>query len=365
LIGILLCIKPAGLTIHPDLALPKNVDPVLGYNGFLLYCKKVGRVMKFALLHWARVYPGEITGFLINVKSNQFFRRFYRNCYDAMRFLYRRIFNIHAMRVCIIEEKLNNDLTEQLKVAQAEKINAVEEMKVRDQRVAYLQAMIDSQDSVERARWREYYPELPGQVRKRELKRARSRSRGRSQSRGRSKIRRIGNDSSKGSSNAIPERSNHVANSGSESDIIDGNKESVLVMDPAPIEDIAPVGGSGSIIDPFASDSDTEAVGKKKMAKNVENGLGAHTIDPEPESVLDNGNVSIMMEIVEVDEEMFLEDFSLPIPKARKIVPEKRKMKGKKKPAKVLTDAEKLAASVEVETREEDVELEFEFSEFL
>ena len=75
-----------------------------------------------------------------------------------------------------------------------------------------------------------------------------------------------------------------------------------------------------------------------------------------------------MMEVVEVDKEMFLEDFTLPIHKARKIVPDKRKSKGrKKKPVKVLTDAQKLAASVETETRsrEEDVDLEFEFSEFL
>ena len=83
---------------------------------------------------------------------------------------------------------------------------------------------------------------------------------------------------------------------------------------------------------------------------------------------LDTENGSVMMEVVEVDKEMFLEDFTLPIHKARKIVPDKRKSKGiKKKPVKVLTDAQKLAASVEVETRsrEEDVDLEFEFSEFL
>jgi len=67
---------------------------------------------------------------------------------------------------------------------------------------------------------------------------------------------------------------------------------------------------------------------------------------------LDTENGSVMMEVVEVDEEMFLEDFNLPIPKARKLVPDKRKSKGrKKKPVKVLTDAQKLAASVEVETR--------------
>ena len=147
---------PAGLTVHPGLALPNGVHPVMHYSGFLQYSKKNGRVMKFALLHWARTYPGEITDFLKNVKSDQFFRRFYQNCYDAIRFLYRRIFNIHAMRVCIVEEKLTGDMLEQLKVAKAEKTIAEEEMKIQDERVAHLQMMVDSQDSVERARWREY-----------------------------------------------------------------------------------------------------------------------------------------------------------------------------------------------------------------
>ena len=336
---------PAGLTVHPGLALPKGVDPMAKYSGFLQYSKQVGRVMKFVLLHWARTYPGEITSFLKNVRSNQFFRRFYQNCYDAIRFLYRRIFNIHAMRVCIVEEKLTGDLLEQLKVAKAEKAVAVEEMKIRDERVVYLQRMVDSQDSVERARWREYYPELPSQARKRERRRARSQSRGRSQSR--SKSRRIDPGSTP---------SSVVSN------------EPAVIADPAPVVDLAPIGCSAPIVDPFASESEVEDSDKNEVTGAAEIKSGGSTSDPKPDMGLDTENGSVMMEVVEVDEEMFLEDFTLPIPKARKIVPDKRKSKGrKKKPGKVLTDAQKLAASVETETRsrEEDVDLEFEFSESL
>jgi len=47
--------------------------------------------------------------------------------------------------------------------------------------------------------------------------------------------------------------------------------------------------------------------------------------------ILENRDGSIIMEIVEVDEEIFLKDFSFPILKARKLFPDKRKSKGKRR----------------------------------
>ena len=85
------------------------------------------------------------------------------------------------------------------------------------------------------------------------------------------------------------------------------NDESTLTADPAPVVDLALIGGPAPTVDPFASESEVEDNDKNEVTGSAEIKSGESTSDPKPDMGLDTENGSVMMEVVEVDEEMFLE----------------------------------------------------------
>ena len=117
-------------------------------------------------------------------------QKYYKNTYDALRLLFRRIFDKPALRIDAVDEKLVNALYVTLQQEIVERNKTEQELKCRNNRVQFLTELIEAEDTVERARWWENIPKLPEwKIRRGGRKRGRSVSRSPSGSRSRKQVK--------------------------------------------------------------------------------------------------------------------------------------------------------------------------------
>ena len=128
------------------------------------HCKKVNREQVPVILEWARENPTLIAGFLRRMGSDIQFQKFYRHLYDPLRHCYRRIFNCEALTVIFMEGVLLKTLRYKHKEEVDVTARLVEELRIRRNRISYLEEMIEMNDDSLRARWSEDLPSLPSWV---------------------------------------------------------------------------------------------------------------------------------------------------------------------------------------------------------
>ena len=124
-------------------------------------CKKQNREQIPFMLEWARENPTMISDFLRRMGSDIEFQKFYRHLYDPMRHMFRRIFNCEALTVIFMEGVLLKTIKNKFKEESACTSRLREELKIREQRMSYLEDLVECGDDTLRARWAADLPVLP------------------------------------------------------------------------------------------------------------------------------------------------------------------------------------------------------------
>ena len=139
-------------------------------------CSEMGRSQRWSLLKWARMNPRGLKMFFVRMKREVGFQRFYRNLYDGMRLLHRRIFD---KKIDVVED-VKNVLIQAVAYSFAEEKLGLEkvlaETEIRRKRVDWLSGLTSNWEFEERTKWREDAPALPGWKKRVGVKRSRSQS---------------------------------------------------------------------------------------------------------------------------------------------------------------------------------------------
>ena len=130
---------------HPkSLLAPRlETDPVCDNPGVLsAFCKENSRIQKFVFCEWGRRDSNKIHDMIERIKSNKNLQKYYENTYDALRLLFRRIFDKPALRIDSVDEKLVNALYVTLEQELAERNKTEQELKCRNNWVQFLTELV-------------------------------------------------------------------------------------------------------------------------------------------------------------------------------------------------------------------------------
>ena len=109
------------------------------YRGVVQKCKERGVSQRGAIVEWARLNPGFIPDFILQMQSNPEFLGWFKSYYDTLRLMYKRLVELDLPFIPELEEDLSKSLREQAKV----------------ERVKYEESVIVTADRPERVRWME------------------------------------------------------------------------------------------------------------------------------------------------------------------------------------------------------------------
>ena len=70
-------------------------------------CAAIGRSQRWSLLEWGRMNPQGLVSFYERMRREIGFQRFYSSLYDAMRLLYRRMFDMKVTEIEVVNSVLN------------------------------------------------------------------------------------------------------------------------------------------------------------------------------------------------------------------------------------------------------------------
>jgi len=139
------------------------------------FCIQNGRMQKFVLWEWCRMYPNQIVNFLQRMARDRDYQTYYRPLYDGIRLIFWRIVNQETIKIQFIEENQEGIIERQRLRAEAMVEKSRAELEAYTKRAEYLRKVEESGDKIERSRWRENLPQLPEwklrRKRKRELRR--------------------------------------------------------------------------------------------------------------------------------------------------------------------------------------------------
>lgn len=260
-------LRPRSCPVPPLFMNPEKIKP--GTIGKLV--KKQDRKMKPVIFEWARMNPHKIQYVFERLTKDEAFRKFLYGTYQGLRMIYRRLYNKEAVRINELDVAFIDNIACQL-IEEEERARKSREMyKARKDRCEHLRSVLRAKDDEDQTLCLEELPRLPDWKPRR-----RGRKRMRSRSRSRAGAKRI----------------------------------NVQSQDPA-----EPPGQIS------AEDQPKEVQGDQVVEQYAET-REIRMIDPAAE---------IVMIEIESDEDPDLVGINDPKPSCRKIMPEKRKNKGKKK----------------------------------
>ena len=139
------------------------------------FCIQNGRMQKFVLWEWCRMYPNKIVNFLQRMAKDKEYQTYYRPLYDGIRLIFWRTVNQETIKIQFLDEDQDGIIKRQRLRAEAMMEKTRIELEAYTKRAEYLTKVEQSGDRIERSRWREKLPQLPEwklrRKRKRELRR--------------------------------------------------------------------------------------------------------------------------------------------------------------------------------------------------
>ena len=149
------------------------------YRVVVQKCKERGVSQRGAIVEWARLNPGFIPDFILQMQSNPEFLRWFKSYYDTLRLMYKRLVELDLPFIPELEEDLSKSFREQAKTERVKYEEAVIVAADRRERVRWMEDGLAQLDMLDQGRLLHRLPQMT--IRKR-VKRGRSRSRSASRS---------------------------------------------------------------------------------------------------------------------------------------------------------------------------------------
>jgi hypothetical protein len=125
------------------------------------FCIQEERDQKLMILEWARMYPNRIVEFLMRMEKDEMYKMFFKPLYDSLRLIFHRLMNRPTIELSEMNEDIGRNILNQLEKQRRNLERSDAENKAYRERVEYLTRLASSDDTVERARWRDRMPQLP------------------------------------------------------------------------------------------------------------------------------------------------------------------------------------------------------------
>ena len=164
-------IRPRSCPISPLYMDPEKVRPAT--VGKIV--KSQIRDMKSVVFEWARMNPHRIQKFFDRLSNDESFRKHFYGLYQGLRMIYRRLFNKEAVRIKVLEDKFLNNIVNQLAEEEDRAKKSMEMYKSRQARCEHLRKALSGKDDDDQTLCLEDLPRLPAwKPRRRGRKRCRS-----------------------------------------------------------------------------------------------------------------------------------------------------------------------------------------------
>ena len=120
--------------------------------------------------------PENLKKFFSRMRDDEGFRKFYQNIFDLLRLIHLRIFDEKAPVVEQVEKALNEAVLLSLASEVQGREAALEQLRMRDERISWLKALSKDWEMKERAKWRDVVPGVLKAKARTGVKRSRSQS---------------------------------------------------------------------------------------------------------------------------------------------------------------------------------------------
>ena len=120
--------------------------------------------------------PENLKKFFSRMRDDEGFRKFYQNIFDLLRLIHLRIFDEKAPVVEQVEKALNEAVLLSLASEEQGREAALEQLRMRDERISWLKALSKDWEMKERAKWRDVVPGVLKAKARTGVKRSRSQS---------------------------------------------------------------------------------------------------------------------------------------------------------------------------------------------
>ena len=149
---------------RPALLSPKLIEmnpAKIKSSAIQRFCIQEERDQKLMILEWARMYPNRIVEFLMRMEKDEMYKMFFKPLYDSLRLIFLRLMNRPTIELSEMNEDIGRNILNQLEKQRRNLERSDAENKAYRERVEYLTKLASSEDTVERARWRDRMPQLP------------------------------------------------------------------------------------------------------------------------------------------------------------------------------------------------------------
>ena len=150
--------RPGSLPVQSLKFNPMLVKPVV----LARISRASGRFQRVAILEWAHHHPQLITTFLDRMRLDPDFKDNYRGIYDALRLLYRRLYNALAPTVDSMDTQLILSMVNVRDEEKARVDKLMIEVIARQKRIKFVDDIMENGEFQERSRWQARMPPLPG-----------------------------------------------------------------------------------------------------------------------------------------------------------------------------------------------------------
>ena len=139
-------------------------------------CSATGRSQRWCVLEWVLLNPENLKKFFIRMAEDERFRRFYQNLFDLLRLSHMRIFNEKAPVIEPVNKALNEAVILSLAVEKKGLEADMAQVRIREERINWLEGLSEDWEMKERTRWRDVVPGVPKTKIRSGTKRSRSQS---------------------------------------------------------------------------------------------------------------------------------------------------------------------------------------------
>ena len=123
-------------------------------------CAGTGRSQRWSVLEWVMLTPENFKKFFTRMRDDEGFRKFYQNIFDLLRLVHLRIFDEKAPVVEQVDKALNEAVLLSLASEEQGREAALEQLRMRDERISWLKGLTQDWEMKERTRWRDVVPGL-------------------------------------------------------------------------------------------------------------------------------------------------------------------------------------------------------------
>ena len=170
--GTLRMMRPPGITVGVvNFDMGSIRSSILGRA-----CAGTGRSQRWSILEWVMLTPENLKKFFARMRVDEGFRKFYQNIFDLLRLVHMRIFDEKAPVVKQVDKALNGAVLLSLASEEQGREAALEQLRMRDERISWLKALTKDWEMKERTRWRDLVPAVLKAKTRTGVKRSRSQS---------------------------------------------------------------------------------------------------------------------------------------------------------------------------------------------